>query len=254
MKTYTQECLEKARRCFFPISHSEISSNAEAIGASLGMVGWLGERHRPTIRTKWKRGRALSFTYQAEREAPPEPGSRMLVMSRLPCVSCRWNAKWQERVSQTPIGTRPPLSISIAHLHGAQTCSVGLHEADLCGHLASTTPHNAHVYALPSLSLSVYGWLCLTRSLPSSSSCPRPERNCENRLTESHLSPMRWVTYYSAAKSEHKFELATETNDCSTNSGFVLYKDTLQHWCRWPGSRVWTNCTTNSIKQKQSRE
>lgn len=137
-----------------------------------------------------------SHRNQAEREAPPEPGSRMLVMSRLPCVSCRWNAKWQERVSQTPIGTRPPLSISIAHLHGAQTCSVGLHEADLCGHLASTTPHNAHVYALPSLSLSVYGWLCLTRSLPSSSSCPRPERNCENRLTESHLSPMRWVTYY----------------------------------------------------------
>lgn len=188
MKTYTQECLEKARHCLFPISHSETSSNAEDIGANLGMAGSLGERHGPTIRTKWKGGRAVSLTYQAEREELPEPGSRMPVMSRLPCVSCRWNAKWQERVSHTLTGTRPPLSISMAHLHGAQTCSVGLHEADLCGHLASTTPHNAHVYALPSLSLSVYGWLCLTRPLPSSSSWPRPERNCDNRLREPPLS------------------------------------------------------------------
>jgi hypothetical protein len=39
---------------------------------------------------------------------------------------------------------------------------------------------------------------------------------------------MRRVTYSSAAKSEPKFKLATETNDCSTNSGFVLYKDTLK--------------------------
>lgn len=136
-----------------------------------------------------------SHRNQAEREELPEPGSRMPVMSRLPCGSCRWNAKWQERVSQTPIGTRPPLPISMARLHGAQTCSVGLHEADLCGHLASTTPHNAHVYVLPSLSLSVYGWLRLTRSLPSSSSWPMPEWNRDNRLTESHLSPMRRVTY-----------------------------------------------------------
>jgi len=52
MKTYTQECLEKARHCMFPISHSETSSNAEDIGANLGMAGSLGGRHGPTIRAK----------------------------------------------------------------------------------------------------------------------------------------------------------------------------------------------------------